>query len=100
CVEALKGSEHRSSRPRAKGATRTALTVKCAERLIEQEERRISDQGSSKRHALLLAAAQLRRHAAAKVGEVHAREHAVDLRCLSAAFMPRISSGNSRFGAP
>ncbi|GLR59744.1 hypothetical protein GCM10007919_44710 [Rhizobium indigoferae] len=51
------------------------ISVKCAKRFIEQQDRRIRDQGARKGYALLLTPAQLGRHATTEFTEADALKH-------------------------
>jgi hypothetical protein len=61
------------------------LGVERAERLVEQQHRRLDHQRAGQRHALALAAGQLTRIALGQRLEVHQRERLVDARLALAA---------------
>ena len=56
------------------------LLVERRERLVQQQQRRVEDQGAGQRHALLLAARKLRRPAFGEGGKLHQVERRAHLR--------------------
>ncbi len=54
------------------------LLVERRHRLVEEEDARLEDEGAGQRHALLLAARKLRRHAVGEAAELHEIERRLD----------------------
>ena len=60
------------------------LDVESPERLVEEQDRRLVDQGAGERHALLLAAGKLVGPAAVEAAEPHLVERLATVRRISA----------------
>ena len=74
------------------------LGVEIAQRLVEQQQPRLRDQGARQRQPLLLAAAQLRRRTIRECGETHGFErahHALPQVGIAPALPGSIRSGNA-----
>ena len=72
------------------------LLVERGQRLVEQQHARLGDGGARQRHALLLAAGELRRQAVGELGQPHLFDHRVGgLAALGLFDMPRTRSAKA-----
>jgi hypothetical protein len=69
------------------------LGVQMGNRLVQQQDGRLPNQGTAERHALLLAAAQLGRHAAQELLDL---EHAGDRAQPLVECLGRVAPGGPR----
>ena len=75
------------------------LAVERAERLVEQQDLGLEDEGAGERHALLLAARELARPAPLEARELDEPQRAPTLRSVSARARPRTLSGKATLRA-
>ncbi len=73
------------------------LLVERAKRFVHQHDRRLVDDASGQRHALLLSAREFPRQSARCMGQLHERERLLTRLSISLDEQRRMRSGNAMF---